>query len=209
MLMKLYYAPGACSLSPHIVAKEAGIDLTLSRVAFSADGRTTEEGEDFYVVNPRGGYVPTLRLDDESVLIEGPAIIQYLSDQAPAAGLMPERGTPAYYHALSWIAFVSSELHKGFSPLFRQDLPEQERAATIERLKGRLATLDRALEGREYILDSFSIADAYAYTILRWGPGKGIDVPALFPNLRAYMARMETREGVRTALAEEGLDPLV
>lgn len=205
--MKLYYAPSACSLSPHIVAAEAGIPVELSRVTFGADGRTTEEGENFYEVNARGGYVPALRLDDNSVLIEGPAIIQYLADQAPEAGLMPTPGTPAYYQALSWIAFISTELHKGFSPLFRGDLPESEREVVINKIKSRLEVLDSALENQEYLLPTFSIADAYAYTILRWGPGKGIDVLS-YPNLKVFMARMEQRVGVQKALSEEGLDPL-
>lgn len=206
--MKLYYAPSACSLSPHIVAAEAGIPIELSRVTFGVDGRTTEEGENFYNVNTRGGYVPALRLDDNSVLIEGSAIIQYLADQAPQAGLMPVHGTPAYYQALSWIAFISTELHKGFSPLFRADLPESEREVIISKIRSRLEVLDAALDSREYLLPAFSIADAYAYTILRWGPGKGIDV-LTYSNLKTFMARMEQRTGVQRALSEEGLEPLV
>ena len=208
--MKLYYAPSACSLSPHIVAAEAGLAIDLVRVTFGPDGRTTEDDEDFYAVNTRGGYVPALRKDDGSILLEGPAIIHYLADQAPSAHLLPERGSAEYYAALSWIAFISSEVHKGFSPLFRGDLPETEREVTIAKIKTRLQVLDTALAKSDYLLGStFSIADAYAYTILRWGPGKGIDVLALFPNLNAFMARMETREGVKKALAEEGLEPLV
>ena len=206
--MKLYYAPGACSLSPHIVAREAELPVELSKVTFSAEGRTTGEGEDFFKVNPRGGYVPACRLDDGEVLIEGPAIIQYLADQAPGKDLLPERGSRAYYEALSWITFVSTELHKGFSPLFRSDLPEAEKAAVVDRLKKRYAYVEEALSGKSYLLgDAFSIADAYLYTIVRWSPKADIALSD-YPNLSAFMGRMEARTAVRTALEEEGLEPI-
>jgi glutathione S-transferase len=203
--MKLYYAPGACSLSPHIVLREAGLPVELSRVTFSADGRTTDEGEDFFTVNPRGGYVPACRLDDGEVLIEGLAIIQYLADQAPEKGLMPEHGTQAYYEMLSWITFISTELHKGFSPLYRPDLPEAEKAVIVDRLKKRFAYVNGVLAGKEYLLDAFSIADAYLYTITRWMPKADIALSE-YPNLAAFMARMEERGAVKTALEEEGLE---
>lgn len=206
--MKLYYSPGACSLSPHIVARESGLAVDLSKVTFAGAARTTAEGEDFFSVNPRGGYVPALRLDDDSVLMEGPAIIHYLADQAPDKNLMPERGTKAYYAALSWVAFVSSELHKGFGPLFRADAPESEKDLAITKLKKRFAVLDGALAGKPYLLgDAFSVADAYAYTIMRWMPRGGIAL-AEFPNLAAFAARVEARPGVALALAEEGLESM-
>jgi glutathione S-transferase len=206
--MKLYFSPGACSLSPHIVSREAGLPVELSRVAFNGAERTTAEGENFFEVNPRGGYVPALRLDDGSVLVEGPAIIHYLADQAPEKKLLPERGSRAYYDALSWIAFVSTELHKGFSPLFRADLPDAERAVAVAKLHKRFAVLEAHLGGRDWLLDSFSIADAYAYTILRWAP-KRMDMDlAAYPNIAAFAKRMEARDGVKQALGEEGLEPI-
>lgn len=205
--MKLYYAPGACSLSPHIVAREAGLPVELSKVTFSENGRTTDEGENFFEVNPRGGYVPACRLDDGEVLIEGPAIIQYLADQAPEKRLLPERGTKAYYEALSWITFISTELHKAFSPLFGAP-GEDEKSRVIERLKKRYTYVDGALAGKEYLLGKeFSIADAYLYTILRWSPVAGIALTD-YPNLTAFMKRMEERAAVATALREEGLEPI-
>lgn len=207
--MKLYYSPGACSLSPHIVACEAGLPVELSKVTFAGATRTTEEGEDFFAVNSRGGYVPALRLASGEVLTEGPAIVQYLSDQAPAARLMPERGSEDYYRALSWLTFISSELHKGFSPLYRSDLPESERTIVIDRLKKRYAYLDEELSGKDYLLSTgFSVADAYCYAILRWSERAGIAVSA-YPHLAAYLARIEGRTGVQKALKEEGLEPIM
>ena len=206
--MKLYYSPGACSLSPHIVACEAELPINLSKVTYAGAVRTTAEGEDFFAVNTRGGYVPALRLDSGYVLTEGPAIVQYLSDQAPAAHLMPERGSEDYYRTLSWLTFISSELHKGFSPLYRPDLPESEKAIVIDRLKKRYAYLNEALAGQDYLLGTdFSVADAYCYAILRWSSRAGIDV-STYPHLAAYLARMEERAGVQKALKEEGLEPL-
>ncbi len=205
--MKLYYSPGACSLSPHIVSRELGLPVELSKVTFSADGRTTEEGENFFQVNPRGGYVPALRLDDSSVLLEGPAIVQYLADQAPEKGLLPECSTRAYYDAISWMTFISTELHKGFSPLYGNP-PEEEKAKIIDRLKKRIAIIEAALEGKEYLLGStFSIADCYLYTILRWTGQFGIDLAA-YPHTKAFVARIEKRSGVQQALSEEGLEPV-
>jgi glutathione S-transferase len=204
--MKLYYSPGACSLSPHIVAREAGLPVELSRVTFDGLKRTTAEAEDFFVVNPRGGYVPALRLDDDSVLIEGGAIIAYLADKA--GKLAPERGSQAYFDMLSWVIFVGTELHKGFSPLFNPALSEEQKMATIDKLKKRMAVLEERLAGREYIMGDFTIADAYAYTIMRWVPKRMNMGYEAFPNIAAFMKRMETRDGVKTALKEEELDPL-
>jgi glutathione S-transferase len=207
--MKLYYSPGACSLSPHIVSREAGLPVELSKVTFEGAKRTTAEGEDFFAVNPRGGYVPTLRLDDGSVLIEGPAIIHYLADQVSGKKLLPERATPAYYQALSWIIFIGTELHKGFGPLFNPNTPEEQKTATIDKLKKRFAVIENELASNDYLLGSFSIADAYLYTITRWLPTRaGIALATEFPNLAAFAKRMEAREGVMTALKEEGLEPL-
>jgi len=203
--MRLYYAPGSCALSPHIVAREAGLPVEISRVSFSPEGRTTEQGENYFEVNPKGGYVPALRLDDGSVLMEGAAIIQYLGDQAPEKHLSPEKGTVQHYHLLEWIAFISTELHKGFGPLFRADLPDTEKEPVVAKLKKRLSYVNETLEGKDYLLGDFSIADAYCYTILRWSSRGSIELKE-FSNIYAYMKRMEAREGVSTALAEEGLE---
>lgn len=205
--MKLYYAPGACSLSPHIVAREAEATVELSRVTFEGGKRTTAEGEDFFAVNTRGGYVPALRLDNDEVLMEGPAIIQYLADQAPGKKLMPEHASQDYYRALSWIAFISTELHKGFSPLFNPALPEDQKTAVIDRLKKRYDVVENALADKQYLLgDAYSIADAYLYTIMRWSPRAGITTLASYPNIAAFAKRMEARPAVATALKEEALE---
>ncbi|MDR3547703.1 MAG: glutathione transferase GstA [Candidatus Pacebacteria bacterium] len=205
--MRLYYSPGACSLSPHIVAREADLDVELSKVSFSAEGRTTEQGEDFFKVNPKGGYVPALRLDDDEVLTEGVAIVQYLADQVPTKSLVPKQGTLEHYRLLELLTFINSELHKGFSGFFRSGLADDEMAFLKDRLLKRFAYVNEALEGKEYLLGTFSIADAYAYTILRWTKRFEISL-AEFPNIVAFMKRMEGRPAVQKALAEEGLEPV-
>lgn len=202
--MRLYYSPGACSLSPHIVAREAELDIELEKVIFTATGRTTEpHGENYYEVNPRG-YVPALRLDTGEVMTEGVAIIQYLADQAPGMNLMPTHQTPEYYRALEWLTFISSEVHKGFSIFFNSAAPEEQKAPARERLVKRFEWVNAALEGKEYLLGTFSIADAYLYTILRWHPKASLDL-SVYPNIAAYYARMGSRPAVQTALTEEGL----
>jgi glutathione S-transferase len=202
--MRLYYSPGACSLSPHIIAHEAGLPVDFSLVTFSAEGRTTAEGENFFEVNPKGGYVPALRIDDTEVMSEGVAIVQYLADQAPEKNLTPEKGTMPYYHTLEWLTYISSEMHKGFGIFFRADAPETEKTMATEKLNKRFAYVESILATREYLVGTFSIADAYCYTILRWSPRAGIDL-ATYPNLSNYMKRMEARESVALALKEEGL----
>ena len=201
--MELYYAPGACSLSPHIVAREGNLPVEMVKVLF-ADGRMTETGENFYDINPMG-YVPALRLDNGEVLTEGAAIVQYLADQAPSAKLLPPKGSMSYYRTLEWLTFISSELHKGFSPLFRTGISEEEKAPVVERLAKRYDHLEKSLSTGPYLLgDIFTVADAYCYTILRWTPRAGIDL-SKYPNLSAYIKRIETRPAVQAALKEEGL----
>ncbi|HEY0010876.1 MAG TPA: glutathione transferase GstA [Candidatus Paceibacterota bacterium] len=206
--MRLYYVPGACSLSPHIVLRETGLTAELSRVTFAGDTRTTEHGEDFFEVNPKGGYVPALRLDSGEVIAEGVAIVQYIADQAPESHLVPPPATMEHYRLLEWLTYISSEVHKGFGPLFRPDLPEEEKTRVIDRLKTRYAYIDAALAGKEYLNGAYGIADAYAYTIFRWSPRGDIDLTA-YPNISAFMVRMEGREAVQMALTEEGLEPLM
>lgn len=203
--MRLYYASGSCALASHIVAREAKLPVELSKVSFNADGtRTTEQGEDFFAVNPKGGYVPAFRLDNDEVLAEGPAIMQYLADQAPDAHLVPEKGTMPHYRLLEWLTFVSTELHKTFSPFFKGDASDAEKDAARAKLEKRFAYVNQALAGKEYLLGTFSIADAYLYTIARWSSKADMTFAAL-PELSAFMTRMESRPGVATALEEEGL----
>jgi glutathione S-transferase len=203
--MKLYYSPGACSLSPHIVAREGKLSLDLSRVTFDGPKRTTAEGEDFFVVNPKGGYVPALRLDSGEVLSEGVAILQYLADQS-SEKLMPEKGSMDYYRALEWLTFISSELHKGFSPLYNPTLPDDQKEQVKQRIMSRLTFVEAELGKHEYLVsDSFTLPDAYLYTILRWT--KRFDMSlAGHPHISTFMARMNTREGVQQALEEEELE---
>lgn len=200
--MKLFHSPGACSLAPHIVALEAGLPATYEKVDLRA--KRTETGADFTQINPKG-YVPTLQLDNGEVLTEVSALIQYLADKAPKSGLLPEVGSAERYRVLEWIGFISTELHKGFSPLFKPDTPDAYKTIAIANLHRRLAYLDEALAGRSYLIgDRFTVADAYAFTILRWSEPMKIDISG-YKNIAAYMDRVGQREHVRQALQDEGL----
>lgn len=200
MTMKLYMFPGACSLSPHIVLRELGIPFDLDPV--NPKTGKTAMGEDYKAVNPLG-YVPALRLDDGQVLTEGVAIVQYLADRKPEAKLAPAPGTIERYRLVEWLNFVATELHKGFSPLFNPSLPESVRAATLDRLTGRLAHVDRHLDGRPYLLgDTFTVADAYLFTIVTWLPHAKLDL-APWPHLAAHHERVKARPAVREALRVE------
>jgi glutathione S-transferase len=197
--MKLYYAPGACSLSPHIVAREAGIPLELEKVDLGT--KKTATGEDYRQVNPKG-YVPALRLDDGSVLTEGPAIVQYLADRKPAAGLAPHAGTIERTRLQEWLAFLNSEIHKTWGALFN---PKAERTPVIERLSQRLQFVNAELEKRPYLLPSgFSVADAYLFTLLSWAGFTRVDL-APYPALVKYAERIGARPKVQEALQAEGL----
>lgn len=199
--MKLYYSPGACSLSPHIVLCEAGLAHELIKVDLKT--KKTEFGDDFTAINPKG-YVPTLALDDGEVLTEGPAIVQYLADRAPAAGLAPSAGTLARVRLQEWLNFIASELHKGFSPLFRN--PPAEWQETVRAgLAARFAWLAPILARQPYLMgENFSVADAYLFTILNWAKWVKLDLGE-WPALGAYSARVAARPGVQKALKTEGL----
>jgi glutathione S-transferase len=200
--MKLYYAPGACSLSPHIVARELGIALEMKKV--NNKDKTVEDGGDYWKVNPRG-YVPALELDDGQVLTEGPAIVQYLADRKPEAGLAPKNGTLERYRLQEWLNFLTSEIHKQFSPLFKPDTPEDYKQIAKKNLAGRFDWLDRELAGREHLMGKdFSVADAYLFVLLGWTKPTGIDL-AKWPNLAAFHKRVGARPKVREALQFEGL----
>ncbi|MEW6689504.1 MAG: glutathione transferase GstA [Pseudomonadota bacterium] len=201
--MNLYYSPGACSLAPHIVMREAGIPVELKKVDLKAK---QYEGGDYRLVNGKG-YVPAVTLEDGSVLTEAPVILQYLADRKPEAGLAPKAGTSERYRLQEWLNFVTSELHKGMGNFFNPSLTEEWRKAVTDRLGQRFDWLAKQLEGRKYLMgDSFSIADAYLFTILGWaGPSK-FDL-GKWPVLQEYHKRVAQRPKVREALRAEGLVP--
>ena len=200
--MKLYYAPGACSLSPHIALRETDMTFDLDKVDLGK--KKTSDGSDFTKINPLG-YVPALELDNGDVLTEGAAIVQYLADQAPAAKLLPEAGTMERYRAQEWLTFISSELHKGFSPLFNPALEGDMKSSVITRLESRFDYVDKQLEGQQYLTgDDFSMVDAYGFTIINWANFKDIDL-SRWSNISAYMGRVAARPKVHEALKAEGL----
>jgi glutathione S-transferase len=202
--MKLYYAPGACSQSPHIVARELGLPIELKKV--NTKDKTIEGGGDFWKVNPRG-YVPALELDNGQVLTEGPAIVQYLADQKPEAGLAPKNGTFERYRLQEWLNFLTSEVHKQFSPLFRPNTPEEYKKIAKENLANRFDWLDKELAGKEYLTGGqFTVADAYAFVLLGWTKPTGIDL-ARWSNLVAFQKRVGSRPKVKETLQAEGLLP--
>jgi glutathione S-transferase len=199
--MKLYYAPGVCSLSPHIVAREAGLPLTLVRV--DNKSKKTESGEDYRAINPKG-YVPLLELDNGVRLSEGPAIVQYLADQAPAARLAPANGTFERYQLQEWLNFITSEVHKQFSPLFDATMPDEAKEKFRSKLATRFDWIVDQLKGRDYLMGTFTVADAYLFVVLRWTQFTGPDL-ARWPVLQQYVARIAARPHVQEALRAEGL----
>jgi glutathione S-transferase len=199
--MKLYYSPGACSLSPHIVAREAGLPLSLVRV--DTKSRKTAAGDEYLAINGKG-YVPLLELDDGTRLSEGPAIVQYLADRAPGSMLAPPNGTLPRYQLQEWLNFVTSELHKQFSPLFDPNLGDDVKARFRDKIAGRLDWLVKQLGDRDYLTGEFSVADAYLFTVLNWTRWTGIDL-GRWPVLERYVARVAARPQVQAAMKEEGL----
>jgi glutathione S-transferase len=199
--MKLYFSPGACSLSPHIVLLEAGLAFTTERVDLRE--KRTAGGEDFRAINPKG-YVPALALDDGTLLTEGPAIVQYLADLAPAAGLLPAVGDVERYKVVGWLNYISTELHKNFSPLFNPAASEDMRAHARKMLSLRLDYVARQLQEREFLGTRFSVADAYLFTVLGWAERVQVSL-AEWPVLEAYRARIAQRPAVVQAMRAEGL----
>ena len=200
--MKLYYSPGACSLSPHIVLREAG--LAFEPVLASTKTHKLQDGTDYYGINPKG-YVPLLELDNGERLSEAPVIVQYIADQVPAKKLAPPAGTMARYRLQEWLNFITSELHKGFGPLFNPAFPEDAKPMFRAKLVERLTWVDGQLAGKAYLMgDEFSVADAYLFTVTGWSGYVGVDIAGL-ANLGAFMERMKARPAVQEALKAEGL----
>ena len=202
--MKLYYSPGACSLSPHIVANEAGIPLELVKVDVTT--KTIAREGDFWDVNPKG-YVPALELAGGEVLTEGPAIVQYLADRATDSGLAPANGSFERVRLQETLNYLTSEIHKSYSPLFRPDVLPAVREERLAYLTKRYALIEKQLEGRKYLLgDHFTVADAYLFTLTRWARGVKLDLTG-FPNLEAFQKRVGSRKATLDAMRAEGLIP--
>jgi glutathione S-transferase len=200
--MKLYYSPGACSLSPHIALLEAGLPYDLVKVDVRA--KKLENGDDYLAVNPKG-QVPALRLDSGEVVTEGPVIVQIIADKVADKHLAPARDSAERYKLLEWLNFITTELHKNFSPLFNPAIPDEVKAFFKDRIMGKFRYADSQLAGRDYLMGKqFTVADGYLYTMLRWADGHKLDLSAL-PNLMAFKARVEARPKVQEALAKEGL----
>jgi len=203
--MKLYFAPAACSLSPHIVAQEAGIPLTLVKVDTST--KKLADGGDYLAINPKG-YVPALQLDDGQVLTEGPTIVQYLADSKPDAKLVPPGGTMERYRVQEMLGYINSELHKTYSPLFRPATSPELRKDREEYLQKRYVLVEQQLaKGGPYLFgEQFTAADAYLFTVTNWANFVKLDLSA-FPNLLAFQVRVAARPAVRAAMVAEGLQP--
>jgi glutathione S-transferase len=200
--MKLYYSPGACSLSPHIALHESG--LAFEAIAAPTKTHKLADGTDYYTINPLG-YVPLLVLNNGAQLREGPVIVQYIADQVPAKKLAPASGTFERYKLQEWLNFIGTELHKGFSPLFTPGMPEEAQTIFKTRLNSRLQWVNQQLATSHYLMgESFTVADGYLFTVAGWGKHVGIDTSAL-TNLSAFMARVNARPAVQSALRAEGL----
>jgi len=201
-LMKLYYSPGACSLSPHIALHEAGVAHELVKVDLKA--KKTEKGEDFTAINPKG-QVPALMLDSGELVTEGPVIVQVIADKAPAKNLAPANGTDARYKMQEWLNFTTSELHKNFSPLFSPVIPDEVKKFFTDRIIGKFKYADSQLAGRDYLMGKqFTVADGYMFVMLTWADRTKIDLSAM-KNLMAFKGRVAARPNVQAALKMEGL----
>jgi glutathione S-transferase len=200
--MKLYYSPGACSLSPHIALHESG--LAFEAIAAPTKTHKLPDGTDFYTVNPLG-YVPYLTLDNGKSLREGPAIVQYIADQVPDKHLAPANGTFERYQLQEWLTFIGTELHKTFSPLFVPTTPAETKSAAMERLQSRLKWVDGELSGKQYLMgNTFTVADGYLFVVTNWAQYVGLDLNG-YSNLVAFRARVGARPAVIAAMKAEGL----
>jgi glutathione S-transferase len=200
--MKLYYSPGACSLSPHIALLEAGLPYDLVKVDLKA--KKLENGDDFLKINPKG-QVPVLALDSGEVVTEGPVIVQMIADKASAKNLAPARDSAERYKLLEWLNFITTELHKSFSPLFQPAIPDDVKSFFKDRIMGKLKYADGKLAGQDYLMGKqFTVADGYLFVMLKWAERTGLDVSAL-TNLTAFKDRVAARPKVQEALTREGL----
>ena len=200
--MKLYYKAGACSLSPHIILRETGVDFSLVKVDLAA--KKTEEGDDYLEVNAKG-QVPALLLDDGSLLTEGVAIVQFLADKVPDRQLLAPAGSMTRYHTLEWLNYIATELHKGFSPLFNPATPDEFKAITRKALEKKFHYVNEELNDKQWLMGlRFSVADAYLFTVLRWAQALKLEIGDL-KNIEAFIERMKARPAVAAALAAEGI----
>ena len=200
--MKLYYSPGACSLAPHIVLREAGCNFEIERVDIPA--KKTASGADYWEINPKG-YVPALKLDDGDVLTEVAVILQYIADQNQAANLAPRFGSIERYHLLEWLNFIATEVHKQIGALFNPKMTPEMKAVQVGVIERRMNALDKMLAGRQFLMgDAFSVADAYLFNIMLWAKKHEIDI-AKWPNISAVNARVGERAQVIEAMKAEGL----
>ena len=201
--MKLYYSPGACSLAPHIVLREAGESVTLEKVDLRE--KKTETGTDFWAVNPKG-YVPVLQLEDGAVLTEGAVIQQYIADRSPERRLAPPRGSLERVRLEELLVFISTELHKSFTPLFAATTPDNAKPAFVEKIGKHYDIIEKRLsDGRHYLMgEDFTIADAYLFVMTTWNRSSGIDI-SRWPKLSALAERVRKRPAVQAALQAEGL----
>jgi glutathione S-transferase len=200
--MKLYYSPGACSLSPHIALLEAGLPYDLIKVDLRA--KKLENGDDYLKVNPKG-QVPALALDSGELITEGPVIVQMIADQATSKNLAPAHGSSERYKLLEWLNFITAELHKNFGPMFSPVLADEAKAFFKDRVMAKFRYIDSQMAGRDYLMGSqFTVADGYLFTMLSWADRMKFDLSAM-PHLLAYKARVAARPKVQEALTREGL----
>jgi glutathione S-transferase len=200
--MKLYYSPGACSLSVHITLHEAG--MTFTPVKAPTKTHLLDDGTDYYSINPLG-YVPLLELNDGTRLTEGPAIVQYIADQVPEKNLAPANGTVARAQMQGWLNFIGTELHKGFAPLFNPATPAEYKPMVIDKLLSRFKWVDEQLAGKKYLMgDAFSVADPYLFNVTNWAPLVKVDLSG-FANIATFRAHMAQRPAVLAAMRAEGL----
>ena len=200
--MKLYYSPGACSLASHIVLYETGLPFETDRLIKTT--KMTVGGEDFMQINPKG-YVPTIKLDDGSILTEGAAVLQYIADQNPDSGLAPKAGTMERYRLQEWLTFISSEIHKSFSPFFNKDTTEEVKTNSRNHLTKRLGYVETQLANKPYLMgDHLTVADAYMFVVVNWSNSVGFDLSP-FPRIKEYLARIAERPAVQAAMKAEGL----
>ena len=201
--MKLYFSPGACSFSPHIALREAGVDFELVKVDLK-NHKLAANGGDYLAINPKG-YVPVLELDNGERLSEGPAIVQYIADLKPELGLAPAAGSFERYRLQEWLAFINSEVHKGFSPLFNPATPADYKPTVLAQLRKRFEWVEKELGGKDYLTGAqFCVADAYLFTVSNWAGHVGLELGDL-PQLQAYRQRVGSRPAVQAAMRAEGL----